>query len=382
MFNGFKLLGLLKSGHTIGHVLHQSCNDIIIIPRRFIQIFPFVFVLAAFIFLFFVSVLLKYRKTQNKVFDFFLAFLMIFIVVIAWIRLYKTGFWAGGTFSGTRIGFGGLAFFIVIFLLDLMTYMFRDIRKLNKNSDKMFFKESVKLYVLLFFLIAAYAFGSGNGFIRQTSGAFIFLSTASLYAAFDMDRYFQKSFLGVIISLLLILSICMIMISAYKKPYRLPAPIKSQTFPVTLGGTKGTLFVDKKTARYVNDLKKIAFEDGWKPGMCLIDLTGGSPGATVILGGKFLGTPWLLGGYKGSNKYAEMFIAMASKEKQHSAWILTAPKGKLRISSKILLKLGLDFPGDYSLVGQVRTGHRNEIQYLWKPNENLSTLLFYSETNS
>jgi hypothetical protein len=165
---------------------------------------------------------------------------------------------------------------------------------------------------------------------------------------------------------------CLVLTSAYKNPYRLPAGVKNQIEPVTFAGSKRSVFVDKKTAKYVNDLKRIAFDAGWKRGIPLVDLTGGSPGATVILGGRILAIPWLLGGYKGSNNFAHSALKMVSSSTLHDSWVLTAPEGKRRLSSEILSRLGLDFPDAYKAVGKLRTGHRNEKQVLWRPLNTIS----------
>lgn len=80
-----------------------------------------------------------------------------------------------------------------------------------------------------------------------------------------------------------------------------------------------------------------------------------------------MGVSWLLGAYKGSGQFAKTAIEMASKSEQRAAWVLTAPKGKRRIPSEILVDLGLDFPKSYEMAGNAKTGHRNEVQLLWKP---------------
>ena len=131
--------------------------------------------------------------------------------------------------------------------------------------------------------------------------------------------------------------------------------------------SNGSLYVDKPTAGYINDLKRIALKADWKPGTPFIDLTGGSPGAAVILGGRIMGVPWLLGAYKGSSEFAKTAIEMVSKSEQRAAWVLTAPENKKRIPSEILVGLGLDFPKSYEMVGKVKTGYRDEVQLFWKP---------------
>jgi len=145
--------------------------------------------------------------------------------------------------------------------------------------------------------------------------------------------------------------------------------MSEQLIEVSFLSGDGTLHVDRQTANYINDLKEIALNSGWKQGLFLVDLTGGSPGATVILGGKIVGFPWLVGGYKGSSDFVVSMLKMASSDELNAAWILTAPKGRRKLRNEILLELNVDFPLHYEAVGQIRTGYRNEIQVLWKPVE-------------
>jgi hypothetical protein len=316
----------------------------------------------------------QYRKSKNKEIANLFNIMLVLVSVVAWIQLWKKGYWVGGTSVGKRIGFGGLAFSIVLFFSSLSTLVVLKNNKPDGNGyNRVQFRELLILYVFLLLLAVAYAFGSGNGLIRQMSGAFVFLSGASLYSAFWIDQYIEKKYLGSTVSLLLVLSVCLVLTLAYKDPYRLPARVKYQIEPVTFAGNKGSIFVDKKTAKYVNDLKRIAFDAGWKRGMPLVDLTGGSPGAMVTLGGKILCIPWLIGGYKGSNDFVLAALDMVSNSTLHVAWVLTAPGGSRGLSSEILSYLGLDFPDSYKAVGKLRTGHRNEEQVLWSPLNTIST---------
>ena len=97
-------------------------------------------------------------------------------------------------------------------------------------------------------------------------------------------------------------------------------------------------------------------------------MTGGSPGANIILEADFFGEQWLVGGYKGSNEYVyEILKTYQGSEKLHKAWILTAPNGSRKIDLNILNQLGLNFPDKYKKIGIVKTADRDEIQELWKP---------------
>lgn len=357
----------MGAGHTTRNIFLQAYGDLKQIPNRLMQIFPLAYTGLVFLSLFFASVFTRYRKPQNKETGAIFVFILVLVSAVAWIQLWKTGYWVGGTGVGIRIGFGGLAFSFVLVFLGLSTLVLWKRGKTGGNFNGVQFRELLKLYIFFILLAIAYAFGSGNGLVRQMSGGFVFLSAASLYSAFWIDQYIGKRYLGYAVSLLLVLSVCLILTLAYRNPYRLPAKIKDQIVQVTFAGRKGTIFVDEKTAKYVNELKRTALEAGWKPGMYLIDLTGGSPGATVILGGRAPGAPWLVGGYKGSNDFARAALAKVPSLTLQTAWVLTAPKGRRRLSNKVLSDLGLEFPNAYEAVEKVKTGHRNEVQLLWKP---------------
>jgi hypothetical protein len=361
--DGLELGKLLGSSHTIMEISLQAYGDLKQIPHRLIKDAGL-----AFLLLFFACVFIQYKRTQKKEIRTLFIIALILVITVTWIQLWKTGYWVGGQSAGTRIGFGGMAFSFVLFFSTLSTLVLWNNKKLEVNSSNgVQFRQWLALYVFLLLLAVAFAFGSANGLIRQMSGAFVFLSAASLYSAFWIDQYINKKYLGSAVSLLLVLSVCLVLTLAYENPYRLPTGVKNQIEPVTFTGNKGSIFVDKKTAKYVNDLKRAAIDAGWKRETTLIDLTGASPGTTVILGGRAPGIPWLMGGYKGSNDFARFALSMASSSTLNLAWVLTAPGGSIRLSNKILSHLDLNFPDAYKAVGKLKTGHRIEKQVLWRP---------------
>ena len=263
------------------------------------------------------------------------------------------------------MGFSGLVLLLALIFSALLTLLAWN-KKMSTN-EKIPFMRLTTLFLFLLMLAVAYAFGSGNGLIRQMSGAYVFFAAGILYAAFWIDQYLDRNILWRIVPALVAVSALLVMHGAFNHPYRLPRKINEQVVKSSFLAGNGSLYVDKPTAGYINGLKKIALEAGWEPDTPFIDLTGGSPGAAVILGGRIMGVPWLLGGYKGSSEFAKTAIEMAPKSEQHTAWVLTAPKGKRKIPSEIMSDLGLDFPKSYEMVGKAKTGHRNEVQLLWKP---------------
>ena len=224
-----------------------------------------------------------------------------------------------------------------------------------------------KLSLFLFMLSFAYAFGSGNGLVVQATGAFIFI--AALYSVLGL--YYEKMIVhkGIysIAICFVIVTLMVMLLRVALSPYRLPASIFDQSEPVSFHNSNSLIFVDEKTAKYVNGLRMLAVDAGWKAGSPLIELSGASPGASVILDAKLMDTPWLLGGYSGSRAFALEMLRPISKEVLNTSWLLLAPEGKQRIDTDILEELGLEFPGDYERVGEVVTGYRKERQELWKP---------------
>ncbi|WP_147307450.1 hypothetical protein [Mesorhizobium denitrificans] len=150
-------------------------------------------------------------------------------------------------------------------------------------------------------------------------------------------------------------------------PYRLPESMSHQTNPITLAGSDSPILVDGATANWVNALRSGALEHGWSEGTPLIDMTGATPGAALVLGANAPVTPWIVGGYKGSKSFAASVLAAAGSEILKDAWILTAPTGAAKNDEAVLSEAGLDFPSGYEIAAEVTTGYRKEKQLLWKP---------------
>jgi hypothetical protein len=354
---GMRLVKILGAGHTIGHIFGQAITDVKLMPSHVISIAP-VWILSCPI----IICLVRWNKVQCRnvlARNILYLYLSLFLAYVCF-RLLETGQW-----SRAGIGFSGLSLLLVIMLGSIATkYAWRKVS--TDIVGKIPFMRFAFLCIFLIMLAGAYAFGSANGLIKHMSGAYIFLSAGAIYAALWTDEMVDSKLLCNVVSVLVTISVVVVMVSAFNKPYRLPDKTSMQNIKISFLESKGFLFVDQKTSRYINDLKTIALNAGWIPGTPLIDLTGGSPGANVILGGEILGTPWLIGGYEGSGEFTKVALEMVPKEKQKFAWVLTAPNGSRKIHYDVLMDIGLRFPDDYVEIGKVRTGHRNEIQVLWK----------------
>ncbi len=354
---GMEIGKILGAGHSIGNIFYQGLIDMKHIPFRVFTLISAGFLIAPFVLW---MVRRNIGRNRETVAQFILSLFLILFPLVTCYRLWETGQW-----SRTGMGFSGFALLLALIFSALLSLLAWN--KKSSESEKIPFMHLAALSFFLFMLAVAYAFGSGNGLVRQMSGAYVFFAAGILYSAFWIDQYLDRKILWRIVPALVAISALLVMNTAFNHPYRLPEKISKQVVKTSFLASNGFLYVDKPTAGYINDLKRIALESGWKPGTSFIDLTGGSPGATVILGGRIMGVPWLLGAYKGSSKFAKTAIEMAPKSEQHTAWVLISPKGKIRIPSEFLLDLGIDFPECYEMVGKTKTGYRNEEQTLWRP---------------
>ena len=354
---GLQLESLLVGGQPLENLVWQAIGELEPISESLFQLAPNGFRL--FPVVIFLVWWMKKRGFEIPAISILSGFLIIFNLFI-WYRLWETGRWSTWNF-----GFSGIVWSIALLssaLLSLCAY------KQNTSESRLkIIIHIVTIYLFILMLAFATAFGSTNLLVRQMSFGFVFLAAATMLAAFWIDQHIGRKILGSIIPILVSISVLHVMMVGIKHPYRLPSKISDQVIECSFYNSNGSLKVDSPTAEYINGLKRIAQKSGWQPGTPLIDLTGGSPGATLILGGRTMGTPWLLGGYPGSTEFAKKVIEKVPVAVQKAAWVLTAPQGKRSLPGKLLVEIGLKFPEEYISVGKVKTGHRDELQILWRP---------------
>ena len=142
--------------------------------------------------------------------------------------------------------------------------------------------------------------------------------------------------------------------------------LRYQNEKVELLGKRSILYVDRVNKKWIENLKYYAYLNGWKDGSYILDLTGGTPGAVVVLNGKSPENRWLLGGYPGSDQFVYEILTNMDKNILYNSWILIAPDGTIKISDEVLKKLNINL-NNYIKVGDFYTAHRNEHQILYKP---------------
>jgi len=355
LMESMKRMALLDDAHTF----NQSIKSTIQLAQEFFfEKFYFHEVNHNFFYgvLISISTLFAIRKRVNAL-NIYLV-MMFTIITIYTYFMFIHGF--GPNFR--LLWFRSIELLLLNLILTIFTLLFI-------QNKKHFLIQILKVIPLFFILLLgslAYKFGTNNNIIHAMSSSTIFVISAILILDIMLDHNLHMriftAFFGLIISIFIYHAITY----AYKHPYRLISGIKEQNHKVALlGGLK----VDSQTKRYIENLQQIA--NNFRKideRISLIDMTGASPGANIILNADFFGRQWLTGGYKNSNQFVQKVLTQfEGSTKLKKAWILIAPEGNRRLNLNILNKVGLDFPSKYQKIGIVKTGHRNEIQELWIP---------------
>ena len=341
-------MSLMGGGHGIKNSLiafYQDAKNIFKAINMF-KLTTIVFVL------FFIII---YLKNKNKLLSLFI-YLFIFLFGILLYKLNVLPFSVSQKIYLQILIFSFFVILIYFFIEDSM-----------KERLKIFFN-SFLLFLFLSYLSLAVSFGTGNNIWFHSGIAYFFPVAALMSFVFIFDKYHSMiKNMKIVVGILISLSVITVINNAYKNPYRLNTSVKEQTEKVDLlGGIK----VDEQQKIYIDGIlnsKRINLNTN--ENIYLIDTTGATPGANVILGAKFFGQSWLLGGYKGSNEFAYRILSSISYDKLKKAWVLTSPNGSRNLDLNLFNKLGLKFPEDYDKVTTLFLNSRNEIQELWKPKE-------------
>lgn len=221
--------------------------------------------------------------------------------------------------------------------------------------------------ILMLLIAITYPVGSDWHFEKLLSGGLILLVPACLLLASLYDTNLEAKKLTITTVSFIVIIFMLQLYSEYNAPLRVTGSLKQQSTVVFLYDIDDQIFVDPESARYIRGLKAKARAADWQVRTPLIDMTGFSPGALVILDAKVLSRPWFLGTYPGTEDYALRALSRADKGELERAWILTAPDGYANLDEKLLMKAGLDFPASYTLIAEVTTSYRREKQQLWRP---------------
>lgn len=354
---GLDLSATLGGGHTLPLAMWRAANSLVMFGKEWIY-HPLVMVSIVSCVVITLGACFRWSDSFVRVGVMFTLFVSLTIFLQGGFKYFE---------DGCEQNIGNMFLIVVSMLIALsaavLTAASRNPRIL---ADTKAYRYGLSLSTFLAVGAFAPALGTNNDFVEQLSYSAVFLAGAvfialNLLVPINIRRYISAT-AGLLVSALLVVTL----IEAYEHPYRLPTGISRQDIPVTVYRDQ-YLEVDSRTASYIRELRHIAYDAGWESKSPLIDMTGGSPGAMVILEARIPGAPWLLGNYPGSDEFAEKVLGSVSASVLTKAWILTAPHGERRLGDSVLLENGIGFPHDYKRVGSVESGHRSEKQILWKP---------------
>jgi len=233
---------------------------------------------------------------------------------------------------------------------------------------------------LLLALPVAFSFGTNNSVLQHSQMAAVFGVTA---LSVRLRRLARLGLLATpaVVTCLTVLCVPTLVIQLkavvdVHSTYRQLSPLGEQVVPVRLGAVGNTLLVDATTRETLESVIGAARAAGFASGQAVLDFTGDSPGLVYALGGRPLGTAWLLGGYPGSEAAAARLLAHLSPPALQSAWLLTSEDNPRAITNWHRLLSTRVGPGTHERVAivairapyrfRVNSPERISVQ-LWKP---------------
>lgn len=245
---------------------------------------------------------------------------------------------------------------------------------INKEEISKNFKKIISIILFLLLGVIAYTFGTNTNIVYKLTEILIFINLILTLLVIFIDKKLEIKFIKSLFLILSTVSLIVLLLKGYEFPYRQKS-VSNHNYEVAFLNKSYKLYVDAKSQKYINDLKELALKYKFEKTGYLLDLTGSSPGANVIINGKFFSSPWLIGGYKGSNNYSyEVLKKFVNTKELNNAWLLIAPNGKRRLDLSNLIKLGLNFPSEYKMVGSLKTSYNNEYQEVWIPKLNIKDI--------
>ncbi|WP_051398994.1 hypothetical protein [Legionella oakridgensis] len=229
------------------------------------------------------------------------------------------------------------------------------------------------LAILFLLFPHLYAIGTGNNYWSHGSRAGIFWVLSGFILLVPIIENKKKPILLIPFVLATQFIVVVFINSSIEEPYRQPQPLRQNNYTFEIKEFATTLKLCDKDAIYLTKSKEILKNAHFKSGTPMIDLTGHSPGIPYLLGGINVGTPWMFGGYSGSDQFAKTALKKVSCKQLAHAWLLIEPEWPRNISSDILTSYGAELDKDFQIVGALKiaagTGglENSRTQYILKP---------------
>lgn len=235
-----------------------------------------------------------------------------------------------------------------------------------------------QLVTALYFIVLPHvsAFGTNNNYWLQASidGFFWVLAGLVVFIPAISVRCNWRIILPIVMCGQLI-TVFLLQVAMERPYYGQPEPFRQYKTTLAYGMNESKLLLPQALADYCLNVKLMANQAGFWPGMPIIDMTGEGPGTLYAMGAKVIGQPWLIGGYAGSDKMAIAMLKRVSSADITKAWLLVDPDSRLKLSPAILSYFGLSIEKNFELATELsipsasvaRHGVPSRRLQLWKP---------------
>lgn len=222
-----------------------------------------------------------------------------------------------------------------------------------------------------------YAIGTANDLWTQMSSGIVFLGMCCLamISSWENGGRLRKAIIPITIAISMLVSHNTIM-SIISNPYRQNIPLLDQASE-TLIGKSSKIKLDQSKSAAIKTLQAKIRRNSESKSISIIDLTGHSPGLIYAVGAKPTGAAWLIGGYKGSEQTAKLYLKSVTESELSNSWVLVEEGGKRSISKSVLNERGNqdNFLSRYALIAEVSFPSYNKnfepsIVTLYKPKKN------------
>ncbi len=184
------------------------------------------------------------------------------------------------------------------------------------------------LSALLFALPVAYSIGTNGSLPAHTQMAAVFGVVAMML---PLQRLWVAGLIHRSALALALAVLCLpTLVSQWRSltepdfTYRLRTGLLGQRLPLVLGAAGDALRVDEVTRDNIAAFSHAMHAAGYVAGEPILDVTGDGPGLVYALGGRPVGTAWLIGGYAGSERVAMLVLNSVPAATLRQAWVVSA----------------------------------------------------------
>jgi hypothetical protein len=346
----FLTFGLHKPGYCFQHYSEEIIN---LIQNGFLD-----FLATGFVPLLCFLIFFRYLENKTRLFTFLSLDLLIFFCLQA-LQAIHLKFYRGGDENSI------LLMQVYTGWLLLLSFTTLLILFCKKNFNVTLASKRASL-IILFLLALPFAGAMGTANI-------ITLNLAQYMAAWFAFMWITLLIMSIACNsrwlitggacILTLFATCQIISSGFIDPYNLNTPIQHQTKITPIGVPVTYLKLDRNTHEFFIQINQLAKSHGFKPGDDILAFND-MAGVVFALGGKSPVVPWYMS-LPNSKKTNGWLLQQASLTRLKKAFILENKHGQDFMPD--LNQVGLHFPRDYILCGEVSMPISHEWLRLWKP---------------